>query len=169
MIISKISLNIYQKPMEEMDQLRKKKFWSTNLLSQFDKGTVKYYMFLQYLLWFFSLLTIIFIAITPVSHPEFMCRSYWPWYIQLLYKIMFLLYSIFGYYIGNVSVAYYTYVVLHSHFQIKMIYPYITQQLGNISAKEKFYSKSYQQGAREVLVRCIRHYHTIRRLRSKIC
>lgn len=154
-----------------MEKIRKRKFWSTDLLTQSDRNSIKCCMFQQYFGWFLVLIILILFAFTPVSHPEIMFKRHWSGYTKFVYKIVFLVSCICGYFVGNTSEAYYTYIILHSHFQIKMIAASIRRELNiyeNISDMEKVYLKSYQKAVKKIIVRSVRHYYTIKRFSLNI-
>lgn len=149
-----------------MEKIREKKFWCSNLLPKLDKSSIKHYTFQQYLLWFFSLIVLILLGTTSVSHPEFICKNYWSWYTKLSYDVFFLFYAIWGYYIGNANEAYYTYAILHCHFQAKIISAYIKREFKhyeNVPFKNKIYSKAYQNEVKKILEISIQQYQCLRR------
>lgn len=167
MILEIISLDLLKTPLREMEEIREQYFWSNDLLSHIHRKRIKYYKLQQYLLWCFTLLFIIFLTTTSMSQPEFICRSYWPWYIRFSYKVLFILFSICGYYIGIVAETYFTYLALNSNFQAKIIANYIKSEMKNydhITLDKKLYSKSYQESVRKVLVKSIQQYQILKRL-----
>lgn len=175
MLLSKISLDLLKKPLEEMEKIRKEKFWSSDLLSQFDKNSVKYFTLQQYLLWFLAFLAQSNFGAPSFTHSEFICRSYWSLNLKRAYKLFYYLYSIFGYYIGNTVEMYHAYAILHSHFQIKMINFYIQRELTmyeDMPFKEKIYSSSYQEAVQDILLKSIQQYQFARRymnIASSMC
>lgn len=167
MILSKICLDISKIPLRQIQAIRREKFWSSNLLSQFDRNTIKYCILQQYLLWLFALVTLINIASPSFPHPKFIYRNYWSLNAKIAYNIFFFLYSTCGYYIGNSVEMYYSYTVLHSYFQVKMIGFYIKRELTvykTMPFNEKIYSSSYQKAVNNILLQSIQQYQLTRRL-----
>lgn len=146
-------------------------FWSNEFLSPLEKrklrDSMRFPVFSEYLLWFFSVVVVIVLEFTAIEHSRFIYKQSWPDFAKRIYKSGFFLLCSCGYYVGNSHHAYYVHTILHSCYQMKLLAAYMKREMKRyrtIPLGSKIHCESYQREAREILMRSIRQYQRLKKL-----
>lgn len=163
MVISKISLDCEKEAIAAMEAIRTRWFWSGDFLKSLDSD-VRLFTHTMNALWFLGSSVVFMGIVSPVPPAKFICNEMWPAYLQNIFKLLIIVYTALGYFIGNAHVVYYGYTITHCCFQTGILRAYLRRQMKsykNLGFKHKFYSGLYQQEIREVLVVSIKQYQAI--------
>lgn len=122
---------------------------------------------LQSFLWYYVIfIPIIIMTNTSFCHAKFVYNPSWPFLARYVYIAAFLIATVCGYYVGIAHESFFTYVVLHGYFQMKVLVDYLRVeflQFKGMPLERKFFSEDYQLRTKEILVKCIEHYQILTR------
>lgn len=169
MAVSKLSMDYETKTMKEIKQIRIKQFWSKNLLNNREKRSffrnIRFFVFLHFLLWCLALTAALMLNEMPNVFPIFFFNKKLPFWGEIIYKICMYMFIFFGYYVGNAHECYFAYNILQTYFQMTILISYIRSGMGEykkLKLVEKIRSETYQEQAREIFQRSIRHYNCLK-------
>lgn len=167
MILSSLSLYDEKPEIDSINQLKNRFFWNADFFTPQEKlvneRDVKIYIIFHWILWFLAIL-LLFVLIFIFSLPEFLYNNNWPFSLIQIIKILFFVYYITGYYIGNSHECWYAYVILHGYYQMKVIVVYLRQEFlkyKEMTFIEKIDCEEYQKAIELVFLRCIQQHQRL--------
>lgn len=166
-ILANLSLSDERLQLEAIFSLRERCFWKNDCLTPHEKRTcerdMKSFVYLHFLVWFFLFLLTVLVALI-MSFPKFVYNSEWPFYLIVIAQLLFLWFHITGYYLGTTHVCYYSYVILHGYYQMKVLIGYLRvefEKQKKRKMKDKVYCEKYQAISENILIRCIKQHQEL--------
>lgn len=150
MLISKRAID--SEKIKKLSVVKKLRLWPDELLKvherKFLRKQMRFYVFLEYLLWFLSIVVIVMYIITSYVHPKFVYNENWPFCVKMAYKLLMFAFCTCQYYMANSHLNYYTYAMLYNYLQMKILISYIRSGIGS---------------QRDLLLRSIQRYGQIKK------
>lgn len=164
MTLGSLSVLDQETTILQISQLQKQTFWDNNFL---NKRKFVYManisVYLHYLLWAFTLLTLIAVYVTPYF-PQTIYNDNWSLPTKFFVKTSAYLFFTYGYYIGIGHENYYAYTILHGYLQMNTLKAYLRHELHRyekIDLTEKISSYKYQSLIEGAFLRCIKQHKKI--------